>query len=271
MKIIKIIAVFCCLLILYACSDWKRYNYHLQPHANNEIRVMTYNVNWGEGYKTIQFPEKTLEAIKKSYADVILLQETTSDWEKKIRSSLAKRYKYIVFKHFPHAGGLAVLSKIPFKTVYYGETGVGWHPFWIIAFKFRGKPIQMVNLHLSPSLVAEGNPGIFAHALFTTGGKRRKEMQIIFKHLKLTLPTIIAGDFNEGKTGYAIKWLKARGFKDAIEVSQNLLHTWEWDIGFLNFHDQFDRIFYNKKIHLINLQIVHWGDSDHFPVIANLK
>jgi len=49
----------------------------LQTKENNEILIMTYNVNF-----EINKPEKVCEAISLSNADVICLQETNEEWEK---------------------------------------------------------------------------------------------------------------------------------------------------------------------------------------------
>ena len=85
------------------------------------------------------------------------------------------------------------------------------------------------------------------------------------------MPTIIAGDFNEGDLGYAVKWLSQQGFYDAAKVSHTRHHTWEWNFGWMNFHDRFDRVFFNNALNLHNFQVVHWGSSDHYPVIAEFS
>lgn len=271
MKQIKhtlLIIVFVC---LSGCAHFKPYNYQLQPKVKNTFRVTSYNVNWGQGIRQIQDAPSVINAILKTHANIVLLQETTPFWEKIIRKNLRGQYPFIQFKHFPHAGGLAILSKQKFDTWFYGETSIGWHPVWIIVTKTAQGKVQIANVHLNPPLVSEGNLGIFAHAVYTTGGKRRQEAKFIYAHLQKSLPTIIAGDFNEGDLGYAVKWLGKKGFSDATAVAKNRLHTWEWSIGWINFHDRYDRVFFNKSLTLHNFQVVHWGSSDHYPVVADFS
>lgn len=271
MKKIRIIILFIFSLSFCACASFKPYNYQLQPKVKNTFRLASYNVNWGNGVRPVQDAGSIIRAIANTKADMVLLQETTPFWEKVIKKTLAKQFPYIKFKHFPHAGGLAVLSKTNFQTWYYGETGIGWHPVWIIVSRTPQGLLQIANVHLNPPLVSEGNMGFFAHAVFTTGGKRRQEAKFIYKHLQKNLPTIIAGDFNEGDLGYAVKWLRQHGFYDANQITQTRSHTWEWSFGWMNFYDCYDRVFFNKSLTLHNFQVVHWGSSDHYPVVADFS
>src|SRR4051812_25684565 len=76
------------------------------------LRLMTYNVNYGN-----RDVANTLDAIASEDADIVLLQEITTEWQRALADRFATQYPVQVFRiHSRAAGGLAVLSKVPVKT-----------------------------------------------------------------------------------------------------------------------------------------------------------
>src|SRR5688572_19858244 len=65
------------------------------------LKVMTYNVNYG-----IAGDEDTLAAVEGQGADLVMLQETTPEWESHLRARFSARYPHISFRHCCGAGGL---------------------------------------------------------------------------------------------------------------------------------------------------------------------
>jgi len=160
---------------LTACFKISNYNHHLQTKAPGSLRLASYNVNWGNGVRPTRQPEKTLKAIIDTQADIMLLQETTRYWEQQVRQSkLSKIYPHIEFRHYPNAGGFAILAKYPFTTKHYHYPGIGWHPFWIINAKTNLGDIELVNTHLTPPLVSEGNMGFLFSAVFKSQGIKHR-------------------------------------------------------------------------------------------------
>src|SRR5262245_19488561 len=74
------------------------------------LSVLSYNLNYG-----MAGDEPTLDAIAKRPSDLVLLQETTPDWEAFLRERFETDYPYIAFHHCCGAGGLGILSKYPFE------------------------------------------------------------------------------------------------------------------------------------------------------------
>ncbi len=60
----------------------------LPPMREGELRVMTYNVNFGAPAR-----EAAVDAIAEASADVVCLQETTPEWEELLRQRLSERYR----------------------------------------------------------------------------------------------------------------------------------------------------------------------------------
>ena len=111
------------------------------------LSVLTYNVNFG-----MPGAEQAVAAIAEADADVVCLQETTPEWQRWIRRRLGGRYPHRRFRHWPGAGGQAVLAKAPFKEVSYRKPKAGWFPGWIVEADTPIGAVQVLNVHLRPPL-----------------------------------------------------------------------------------------------------------------------
>ena len=144
-----------------------------QPEAPRgpSLRVLTFNVNWG-----MPGADESLAAIHASDADLVCLQETTPDWERLLRQQLGRRYPHLAFRHFPGAGGLAVLSRHPFRerALVAPEDG-GWFPGWIVEVESPVGPVQVLSLHLRPPLNEAGS--FTASAYLKTRRLRLEEVE----------------------------------------------------------------------------------------------
>ncbi|KTD18071.1 endonuclease/exonuclease/phosphatase family protein [Legionella jordanis] len=230
------------------------------------VRITTYNINWGKGSWKLTAPLASMEALKATHADVILLQETTPFWQEILEKNFMKRYPHRYFRHHDNAGGLAILSKFPCETLEYGHPQIGWHPLWIFKAETILGPVQFVNLHLTPPLKNETSMGLFFHALFTSAPIRLREIYYLKSKLNSDYPTIIAGDFNEGDRGHAVKDLRASNYIDALKATQFRGYTWRWRIAVLSIKERLDRIFSSPSLTPIQSQVIYGGDSDHFPL-----
>jgi endonuclease/exonuclease/phosphatase (EEP) superfamily protein YafD len=94
------------------------------PPGAAQVRVLTYNVNYG-----LAGDPATLAAFRDAGADLVLLQETTTAWERVLRGALSAQYPHMVFRHHGGAGGQGMLSRLPVRTVeFYPPAGDGWFP-----------------------------------------------------------------------------------------------------------------------------------------------
>ena len=86
--------------------------------------------------------------------------------------------------------------------------------------------------------------------------------------LSADVPTIIAGDFNEGDGGRAVRWLEGRGFVNALRRFDQRSHTWEWRTSVMTLRGRFDHLLHSAELACVDVQGLRRGASDHFPVVA---
>jgi endonuclease/exonuclease/phosphatase (EEP) superfamily protein YafD len=130
------------------------------------FEVMTYNVNYG-----IAGDASTLSAIRSEQADLVVLQETTPEWEASLREELSSDYPHMAFRHAPGAGGVAALSKSVFQErELIAPPSGGWFPAWRLLVSSPLGSVQVLCVHLRPQL-SEG--GSFISGYFTTPSDAR--------------------------------------------------------------------------------------------------
>jgi endonuclease/exonuclease/phosphatase (EEP) superfamily protein YafD len=231
------------------------------------LKVMTYNLNYG-----LAGDESTLEAIEHEDPDLVLLQETTAEWELAIRKHFATRYSHMAFRHCCLAGGLGVLSKSAFEELAYIEPPPGgWFPALHLRVQSPLGALQVMNVHLRPQIGDSGpNVGGVVSGQFTTPPIRRDEISRYLGYLEPGTPALIAGDFNESEDGGALNRLEGRGFKSALPQF-NDDDTWRWTTSVGKVSRRFDHIVYGPELDVLSAKVVGAGNSDHLPVIAVIE
>src|SRR5262245_15014546 len=104
-----------CAFLLCGCAHFQYTQFsNFQPKTSRQhLRVVTYNLNWGEkGWKKNN-RLNTIRAMQATNADIIFFQEFNSDWAKLLLQHMG-HYKYREFCHYYQGRGTAVLSKYPF-------------------------------------------------------------------------------------------------------------------------------------------------------------
>ncbi len=127
------------------------------PPIGRTLRVLTYNVNFG-----IPGDAATLGAIRDAHADLALLQETNAGWERALRGALAGDFPQMVFRNRGDAGGLAVLSRLPFRIDFLAPPEDGWFPAARVIVETSFGTIQVLSVHLHPA-VSEGGSFLTGH------------------------------------------------------------------------------------------------------------
>jgi endonuclease/exonuclease/phosphatase (EEP) superfamily protein YafD len=224
---------------------------------------MTYNVNYGLGGD----PE-AIAAIAAADADLVLLQETTPEWERALRAALADRYSHMAFRHCCGAGGLAVLSRLPLAEREYVHSEAGWFPAWRVIVQSPGGPVQVLNLHLRPQV---SDSGSVVSGYFTTPSVRLAEAEQFLPLLEPGLATLIAGDLNEGPDGRAVSYLEGEGFRNALPEFDGSQQTWRWRTSFGTVHAQLDHLLYRGAIEPLDVRVLQAGRSDHLPVVGTFE
>jgi len=245
-----------------ACGCAGNPNAAVRQPTGPHLTVATYNVNFG-----MPGPERTLGAIEAVDADVLCLQETNVQWQRFLVPRLKRSYPHMRFRSAAGAGGMAVLSKYPFKDVaILPPAEGGWFSAWVVRVESPVGPLQMVNVHLHPALSEKFQVTVYAY--LATRDVRKREIRQHVGSLDRSLVTIILGDFNEPDDGGAMEWVGKQGFANALGQFDRRSPTWVWQAGWITLRDRFDHIMYDRRLDCLNARVVSKGASDHLPVVA---
>lgn len=252
------IAAILALLLLASCSGQRM---PVEPEPGTaHVRVMTYNVNYG-----LAGDEGAVEAIRAGDADIVLLQETTPEWEEALREALGTQYPHMSFRHCCGAGGLAVLSREPFEEKSYVDSPSGWFPALIVIAESDIGQIQVMNVHLHPPVSESGS---IVSGYFSTPNVRLEEISSFYEHLDPDMPTLVGGDFNEKEWGKAASFLETRGFTSVLPEYHPKQRTWRWMTSVGEIDSRLDHIMYDERLEPLDSWVLEEGRSDHLPVVA---
>lgn len=223
------------------------------------VTVTTFNVDYNRWDDA-----DTVAAVGESGADVVALQEVGADWRDVLTDAWSAEYPYIAFSG-SGSGGLAVLSRHPFE-----DHGVhpglgGWHPAWHVVVDSPIGPLQLLLVHLRPTVSArEGYVGSY----FESDDARAQEIRTFQQACNDALPTLVLGDFNES-AGPATSHLREQGFQSVLPQYRPGQETWRYEKSLLGQTvDTLDHIFYRDDLAPLNAYVTYSGHSDHLPVTA---
>jgi endonuclease/exonuclease/phosphatase family metal-dependent hydrolase len=129
--------------------------------------------------------------------------------------------------------------------------------------------VQLLNVHLRPAI----ENGSWVKGFLTTPKVRQKEIAAHWDKIDTSLPTIVAGDFNEDPDGLAIRFLAERGFARVPTTGPTTWHYEKmvkgkpWDLLKMDIdHVLVDGTFTTKDAHVVDA-----GTSDHRPVVVTIE
>jgi vancomycin resistance protein VanJ len=236
-----------------------------RAYGARTVRLMTYNVNYGN-----HDVASTLDAIAAEDADIVLLQEITSEWQRALAERFAQQYPVQVFRiHSRAAGGLAVLSKVAVSAEEVLPCPErGWFPAERLVVETGFGALQILNVHLRPAI----DGGSWFKGFITTPPLRRREIETYWKKLARDLPTVIAGDFNEDPTGSAIAFLSRQGLARVPTTGPT---TWHYEhVAGGKTHDilkmDIDHVMVDRSLVGRDGRVLDAGASDHRPVVVTI-
>ncbi len=244
------------LLLAVGCAHATR-----TPRAAAEqepvLDVLTYNLNFG-----IAGDDETIAAILDRDADLVFLQETNAEWRRAIEAKLGGRYPGRVWLDGEAAGGMAVLSKQRLTATKL-DNPAGWFPALRVVTSTPLGPVQALCVHLHPPVSEDGS---WVKGYLSTGGVRRAELDAFLEALEPGMPTLVAGDFNEGTSGPALQRLEALGLRTALPEFTPRAKTWHWRVGRATLTAQLDHVAYSEAFEPLDAHVERDGNSDHWPV-----
>jgi endonuclease/exonuclease/phosphatase family metal-dependent hydrolase len=229
--------------------------------------VMTYNLNYGSSK-----PVDSVKVILESKADIVFLQETNKEWEKLLRRVLKKEYPHCLFRQpgEKYKGeGQAVFSKRKVSELKWIESGLGWFPGWLVQADTPIGELQVLALHLKPVSYKKARKD--AQEIKDTMETHVKEIEAFYKNVKKNTPLLVLGDLNESDSGPAMKWLKEKGFIDALPEFDRKTPTWRAKLEGMTIEERPDHILYSKHLHCYEAKVIKKGNSDHYPVLAGFE
>jgi endonuclease/exonuclease/phosphatase (EEP) superfamily protein YafD len=229
------------------------------------LRLLTYNVNYAN-------PDvgATVSAIAAVDADVVLLQEITTEWQRALVARLARVYPHRVFRiHSRAPGGLAVLSKLPVRDEeQLPSPNHTWFPAERFVVATPLGDVQILNVHLRPAV--EGDSWV--KGFFTTPPLRLREIEAYWPKLAQPMPTVVAGDFNEDATGSALAFLVKHGL---ARVATTGPKTWHYEIKHGGKTSDglamdIDHVLLDGSLVARDARVLDAGTSDHRPVVVTI-
>lgn len=226
--------------------------------------VETYNLNNDDAADPV-----TLMTIGEPGADIVCLQEITAAWRDAIDARYAAVYPHRMFKIDPGGGaaGLGILSRFPIRDGGWQEGP--WHPAWNYVVDTPSGSIAVLNTHLRN---ATGQNGNTIQSYLRTDEDHLYEIKVFTAQCTKVMPSLILGDFNEGTSGAAVRYLEQDGFQNILPLYHPGQPTWRYKatVGG-QFEQTLDHILFDSSFEPLNAWVVNGGGSDHLPVVAHLQ
>lgn len=229
------------------------------PH----FTVMTFNVHqdrWNDA--------STVAAVGAANADIVCLQETSEAWARELERRYAAQYPVMLFATTEDHGGLAFLSKYALEDRGVRDFGEGFHPAWYVIADTPGGRVQVMHVHLRSMFSGDSN---VVSNLFSTSSDHLAELASYMKDTEADLPMLVAGDFNESPKGDAVRWLEARGFRNALPLYRPGQFTWQRASIAATVDQTIDHVMFDRSFEPLSSWVDRSGGSDHLPVLASLE
>jgi len=260
----------------------------------NVIKVLTYNVmSFGNREHTASSPNKIVDYIANSEADIVCLQEYTIARSGKGLTGKAlfkalDMYPYRSIFQLNQLNSLAVFSKYPlsnsrqikYKDSYNGST--------IHEVDINGKKMTLINNHLESfrltmkdrSQYASVIRNLDSEALNNLGGsfvrklasafrKRANQASIIAKEIEKadTEYILVCGDFNDTPISYTHDIIQGKMIDAFSESGRGVGHTYNQNF----FWFRIDHIIHSLNMKSYNCTVGEEKFSDHYPVWCYLE
>lgn len=224
--------------------------------AGAGLRVMTYNVLHDN-----PDIDGSLAAVIAADCDVVLMQEVSRAWRAALEEAPYAEKRFRLGAR--GALGKAVLSRLPIvsEELY---APVDRFPAQAVVVEAPSGPLQVLNVHLRPAI----DRGSWVRGYVTTPPIRRREIEAYWARLDASLPTVVAGDFNEVPSGSAVRFLETQGLTLAVPSGPATWHHVRKGRDLLRL--DIDHVLAGRGVSVLEAEVLDVGSSDHRPVVARL-
>jgi endonuclease/exonuclease/phosphatase (EEP) superfamily protein YafD len=220
---------------------------------------MTYNVGNG-----LAVPGRVAEAVRRSDADIVGLQELTAEQEAGLRDALADDYPYQIL-HGVGIPGKGLLSRYP---ILEGEQirGHPERPDLRATVDVHGRTLQVAVVHPEPPRFVAGG---LRPSVYTNG-----QIDELIGLLAHQLPLVLLGDFNMTRLQAQYRRVAAAGLVDAFHVAgRGLGRTFPLRRGRIPLLPvlRLDYIWLSPALEAVAARVGPDAGSDHLPVLADIR
>jgi endonuclease/exonuclease/phosphatase (EEP) superfamily protein YafD len=239
------------------------------------IKVMTTNLLFSN-----QHTDAIVDALRRSDADVISLQELTTPVSEAIAQALRDSYPYQEL-HTEGFFGSGIISRYPMSEPPVTMPGNAWatRPYILRSLDVNGQQVLFLQFHATPTRM--GKPSWMEQSLRI---REQQAQELATLAQSYDGPFIAAGDFNATDMHYAYT-LVTREMQDAWrEVGWGAGQTFPsarttdgrrasvWSIPIMPWLVRIDYVFYSGDAQATTANIGPWdGHSDHRPVVVDIQ
>ena len=227
------------------------------PHSQSvrdELKLLIWNV-----YEPNENKEKLAPLVRSSGAEVVLLLETDSGWERAAQA-LYDDFPHRLVRPQPNTYGIILLSKLPFtkgEVRYLVEDDVPSVRCTLALA--NGTQVEFFGLHPRPPVPGES----------TSTEEKDYELLLVAREVvKQKMPVIVCGDLNDVAWSRATKAFNTLSGLYDPRRGRRLLPTFHARVPGMRF--ALDHLFCSGHFKLKELHRKDHFGSDHFPVYAHL-
>ena len=221
------------------------------------LRIATYNVRFAN-------PNTVggLDAIETAHADLVCVQEVGPDWRRAMDDRLARSFPFRRYVGEPARGGLAFLSRYPIVEVVAHPGLEGGYGFAVAEVLVDGANLKVLNIHLRPAHQ-------FERAHPAREPQRVREMAAVLSEVDTGVPTLLVGDLSSLPASDPIVLAATAGLASTHE-GRSHQPTWAPRGGGFVPKLRHDYIMHTPHFQVRTEEVVLFGGSDHYPLVADL-
>ena len=202
--------------------------------------------------------ESLIESINSANPDILVLQEVTEGWWRKIQH-LTDIYPHFKAHPLSGGGGLALFSRFPIEQADVLQLDSSPHPAMFAKINLDGTILTVLTIHPPTPMRSDK---------FTNRNKQFAESAAIMK--SAPNPKVLIGDFNTTMwSPYFVDLIADSGLRD-VRKGRGLYPSWNTILpNFMRI--PIDHCLVGDTIEVGNVELGDDTGSDHYPLIVDLK